>query len=103
MQFGFALKRLALGLTFIVLASSVLLLSDWNQRKVSPGNIPRVAILQHASTALLDESVKGVLRALAEAQYRDGETMMLSRFNAENDMPTDNAIAKEVTSGKFDM
>src|SRR5262245_33338972 len=103
MKFRFALKRLALGIIFIVIASSVLLLSDWNQRKAGTKTIPRIAVLQHASTALLDESVKGVLDALETAGYRDGQTAVITRFNAENDMPTDNAIAKEVTSGKFDM
>jgi ABC-type uncharacterized transport system substrate-binding protein len=99
----FALKRLALGFALIVMASSVLLLSDWNQRKAGPAAIPRVAVLQHASTALLDESVKGVLEALSDAGYRDGQNIAITRFNAENDIPTDNAIAKEITSGKFDM
>jgi ABC-type uncharacterized transport system substrate-binding protein len=31
------------------------------------------------------------------------KNIAISRFNAENDLPTDNAIAKEITDGKFDL
>jgi len=103
LRIGFALKRLAVGFSFITLASAVLLLSDLNQRTTGVGKIPRVAVLQHASTALLDETVQGMLDALADAGYRDGQNIAISRFNAENDLPTDNAIAKEITDGKFDL
>src|SRR5437867_6061156 len=103
MTFWLALKRLARGFIFIALASSVLLLSDWNQRQTGEGRMPRVAVLQHASMELLDETVQGMLDALTDAGYRDGQNIVLSRFNAENDLPTDNAIAKEITDGKFDL
>jgi len=100
---GFAIKRLALGFTFIVLASSVLLFSDLAQRKSGPGRAPRIAILQHASTAILDDTVRGVLAALQDGGFRDGDTAAITRYNAENDVPTDNAIAKEITDGRFDL
>ena len=103
MTFWLALKRLARGFIFIALASSVLLLSDWNQRKTDAGRMPRVAVLQHASMELLDEAVQGMLDALTDAGYRDGQNIVLTRFNAENDLPTDNAIAKEITDGKFEL
>jgi len=88
---------------FIVLASAVLLLSDLNQRTTGAGKMPRVAVLQHASTALLDEAIQGMLDALKDAGFRDGQNIAITRFNAENDLPTDNAIAKEITDGKFDL
>ena len=103
MTFWLALKRLARGFIFIALASSVLLLSDWNQRQTGEGRMPRVAVLQHASMELLDEAVQGMLDALTDAGYRDGQNIVLTRFNAENDLPTDNAIAKEITDGKFEL
>ena len=49
MRLGFALKRLALGFALIVMASAVLLLSDWNQRKAGPAATPRVAVSSGAS------------------------------------------------------
>jgi len=60
MKLWFALKRLALGFTLIVLAAAVLLFSDWNQRRPGAVRTPRVAVLQHASAALLDEAVQGM-------------------------------------------
>src|SRR5438093_5654630 len=44
-----------------------------------------------------------MLEGLAAAGYRNGENIATTRFNAENDLPTDNAIAKEITDGKFDL
>ncbi len=103
MKAGFALKRLAFGSLFILLAAGVLLLSDLDQRKSGSGRAPHIAILQHASTPLLDEAVSGMVEGLAGAGFRDGQNVSITRFNAQNDVPTDNAIAKEITSGKFDL
>lgn len=99
----FALKRLALGLFLIALSSSILLISDWNRRVPDAHSIPRLALLQHASQAVLDEGVQGMLAGLADMGFVDGETITITRFNAENDLPTANAIAKEITDGRFDL
>ena len=99
----FVVKRLALGFCLITLAVGFLLLSDWNRRSDSRQVIPRVAILQHASQPVLDEGVHGMLQGLAEGGFKDGETVAIQRFNAENDTPTENAIAREVTDGRFDL
>ena len=99
----FVVKRLALGFCLITLAVGILLLSDWNRRSDSRQVIPRVAILQHASQPVLDEGVHGMLQGLAEGGFKDGDTVAIQRFNAENDTPTENAIAREVTDGRFDL
>lgn len=99
----FVVKRLALGFCLITLAVGFLLLSDWNRRSDSRQAIPRVAILQHASQPVLDEGVHGMLQGLAEGGFKDGDTVAIQRFNAENDTPTENAIAREVTDGRFDL
>ena len=99
----YALKRLALGLFLITLAIGVLLLSDWNRRSESRQAIPRIAILQHASQPVLEEGVHGMLLGLAEGGFKDGDTVTIQRFNAENDTPTENAIARDVTDGRFDL
>ena len=96
-------KRLALGLFLIALSAGILLLSDWNRRSDSRQAIPRIAILQHASQPVLDEGVHGIFLGLAEGGFKDGETVAIQRFNAENDTPTENAIAREVTDGRFDL
>ena len=97
------LKRLSLGLTLIALSASILLLSDWNRRVITTQPVPRLALIQHASQAVLDEGVEGMIQGLAEAGFTNGTTLHLQRFNAENDMPTANAIAAEAVNGQFDL
>ena len=98
-----AIRRMSLGVLLIAAASSVLLFSDWNQRRSGRGALPRVAIFQHASQPVLDEGVEGTLAALSALGFRDGETISLQHFNAENDLPTANAIATQLTNGEYDM
>lgn len=97
------MKRLVLGLVLIGLAATVLLVSDWNQRQERRGSMSRVALVQHASQAILDESVQGMLAGLAENGLIDGRNMQVQRFNPQADMATANAIAKEITQGQFDL
>jgi ABC-type uncharacterized transport system substrate-binding protein len=95
-------RRLWLGVVLIAAASSILLMSDSSQRK-SGHALPRVAVFQSASQSALDDGVHGILDALAERGFIDGKTISLQRFNAENDIGTANAIARQVTSGQFDL
>lgn len=97
------MKQLWLGIGLIAAAASVLLISDLGQRRQTNSNVPRVAIFQHASQAIVDEGVQGMIAALAEAGYKDGETVSITRFNAENDVATANSIAQELVSGRFDL
>jgi ABC-type uncharacterized transport system substrate-binding protein len=102
-------RRLLLGFVLILLASAGLLLSDTSrgrdqaQRERQQRPMQRVAILQHASQPIIDEGVRGMLEGLAAAGYEDGRTLVVSRFNAENDMATSAAIASEITSGNYDL
>lgn len=106
------LKRLLLGLTLIALAAGVLLYTDRGSRKSSrdrpaaagaPAKIIRVALVQHASIPALEEGAVGMIEALVERGYEDGGRIQLKRYNAEADIGTANAIAKEVTSGSYDL
>ncbi|HZS48039.1 MAG TPA: ABC transporter substrate-binding protein [Blastocatellia bacterium] len=99
----FALKRLSLGLLLIALASAALLVSDLNRRTSSNKRIPHIAFLQHASQPLLDDTIRGMIDALAAEGFVDGKTISIRRYNAENDVATDNNIAKEITGGQYDM
>jgi len=95
------IRRIAPGLVLIAFASSVLLLSDWRSER--NGERPRIAILQYASSALMEESVRGIRDALAEAGWVDGRRAEIRGYNAEGDMPTANAIAAEIVGGGFDL
>ncbi len=92
------MRRLILGFALIVLCSGMLLLSD---RKPPVSVVPRAAIFQFSSQKILDEGVRGMVDALRDHGYIDGRTIHLERFNSENDMPTANSIARELTTGRF--
>lgn len=101
----YAVKHLWLGFLLIALASAILLFTDREQRRASgtAAAVLRVAIVQHASTPVLDDGISGTLEALAERGYRDGERLKIDRFNANGDMPTGIAIARQVTTGSYDL
>lgn len=100
---GASIKRLSLGVILIALAGAVLLLSDLNQRRPRDKNLRKIAVLQHSSQAILDEGVRGMIAALAENGFIDGQNIAITRYNAENDVATSNAIAKEITDGRYDL
>jgi ABC-type uncharacterized transport system substrate-binding protein len=97
----FAVKRLSLGLILIAGAAAVLLATD--VRRLGPTGIPRIGIFQHASVPVLDDGVRGMVDGLAANGYRDGETAVITRFNAEGEAATANTIAREMTDGSFDL
>ena len=99
----FALRRLSLGLVLIVLASGILLLSDWSRRSTQAHKVPRVALLQHVSVALVDEGVQGIVDGLAANGLVDGKTILIRKFNAEGDITVANAIAREMVTGDYDL
>jgi len=107
------IKRLALGVILIALAAGVLLYTDRgsrNRARRGPGAAPshagkvvRVALVQSASLPAFDEGGSGLLEVLTARGYSDGDRIQLRRFNAEADIGTANAIAKEVTTGSYDL
>ena len=98
-----ALKRLALGIFLIGLASAILLLSDVAHRKPGTQRHVRLAILQHVSQPPIDEGVQGMIEGLAQAGYVEGKTVSIQRYNAENDMATASTIAKAISNAQYDM
>ena len=99
----YAVQRLWLGLCLIALTSAILLLADRGHRSAGSGSTLRIAIIQHANTPVLDDGVRGVLDGLAARGYRDGDRLRIENFNAQGDMPTGIAIAKQVVSGGYDL
>lgn len=90
-------RRLWLGVVLIVATSAFLLLSDTT--RVS--EIPHVAVLQFSSMQALDDGARGLFEYLKEHGYDGTHHAVIERFNAENDVATSNAMAKEITSGKY--
>jgi ABC-type uncharacterized transport system substrate-binding protein len=101
-----ALKKSALGLVLIVGAAAVLLYSDLESRRVEvhgKSRALRVAVVQQISIPALDDGMAGALAALKQRGYAEGGRLVLTRYNAQGDISTANAIAKNVTSSDFDL
>jgi len=104
------IKRLSLGVLLIASASAVLLLSDLRSRKSARAakssgaqKIFKIALLQHSSQTILGEGIRGMLDALANKGFVDGQNIQLQRYNAEGDLPTSVTIARDITDGRFDL
>jgi len=101
------LKQLGLGLGLLVAAGAILLMLDLNSR--NPGlrknskGIPRVAIVQHASIKAIDDGRIGLLEEFKNRGFVEPDTVSIKVFNAEGDIGTANAIAKDVVSGSYDL
>lgn len=105
-----SLRRLALGLTLIAAAAAVLLLSDLKSRVQSgadqargPSKVMRIAMLQHASQAILEQGREGMVAGLKEKGWVEGKNLEIKRFNAEGDNAVSQTIAKEMAGGGYDL
>jgi ABC-type uncharacterized transport system substrate-binding protein len=103
-----AVRRLSLGFVLLLLGAGVLLYMDRPKSRSAGGRHAqqqpiRVALVQHASIVVLEQGAEGVLEALAARGYSEGDKLKIRRYNAEGDIGTANAIAKEVTSGNNDL
>lgn len=100
---GAVVKRLAPGIGAILLAASVLLISDLRSRKAPAGPLLRVALLQHVSSKELDDGFAGLKSGLEANGFIDGQSIEFQRFNAEADLATANAIAREIVARNYDL
>jgi ABC-type uncharacterized transport system substrate-binding protein len=97
------LRRISLGFILIALVSAVLLLSDGTRRSAPGRQMPRVAVFQFSSRPLLEEGVAGVVEGLRQSGFVEERNIRLERFNAENDFPTSNSIARSIVDGGYDL
>lgn len=101
-----SIQRLAFAFLLIFAAAAVLLWSDRHSRH-SAEPVPRtalhlpIALLQHSSNPLLDETRQGVLDGLAAKGYRDGDKIDLTTYNPEGDLPTGNLMAQKIAGGGY--
>jgi ABC-type uncharacterized transport system substrate-binding protein len=98
-----AIRRLSFGIVLITFVSGILLVSDWNRRNTAKHKIPRVAVFQFASRPLLDEGVAGVIEGLKGRGFIQGQTIRVEQFNAQNDFPTTNSVARAIEDGGYDL
>lgn len=103
-----SLRRLLLGIFLIMAAAAVLLLSDLGSRVKTAaisksGRSMRVALLQHASQAILDQGRAGMITGLKEKGWEQGRNLELKLYNAEGDNAVSQTIAKEMAGGGYDL
>lgn len=102
-----AIKKLAPGIGLIILAAALLLLLDRNHRNASsnaPGEpqLKRIAILQNASAAVLEDGVAGNIAGLADAGFIHDKTAEIRVFKAEGDIAMLSQMASAIVSD-YDM
>ena len=96
------LRKLSLGVGLVICCSVLLLGWDYLEHRARRSR-PRVAILQQSSTPVLDDCVKGMIEGLEASGFKNGESLDLQLYNAENDNSMANAIARQITDGSFDL
>ncbi len=67
------------------------------------GDVLKIGILQYAPHPSLDNCYKGIVEGLAEAGYVDGENVVLDYQNGNGESETNNLIAANFVSAKYDL
>jgi len=83
------------GIGLIVLAAMVLHVSDRPQPGSPGDSLPRIAIFQFASRPVLDDCVAGAIEGLRAKELAADRDIRIQFYNAENDLPTANGMARE--------
>lgn len=98
------IDRILRALVALLFAATVLLLLDLDNRTgTKPWISTRIAVFKIASRLMLDQTEEGVVAALAQRGFCEGENCVISRYCAEGDMPTANLIAQNIVSSHFDL
>ena len=95
-------------MTLILMASGLLLFSDLDRRQGSnkvPNSkaLPHLAIMQCASTDLLDNTVAGIVEGLRQQGFENGRTADIRFFNASSNNITGNMMARDLASGSYNL
>lgn len=101
-----ALRDLWLALLLIIGASTILLLSDLDQRNKkdkSKTEFPSIAIMQISSTPLLDNHVEGIMNRLMEKGFVAEGNSNIRHYNPQGDIAMANTIAKDIANGPADI
>lgn len=102
-----AVRRLALGLTLIVAASSILLLSDLKHREArrppTAKHKWKIYFVQYTNVSDVEDASAGVMEGLRESGLQDGRDFEVKTLNAQGDMATVSALIDAALTGGADM
>jgi putative tryptophan/tyrosine transport system substrate-binding protein len=102
----FVLRRLVLGILLIVACAAVLLLLDLNHRSsaaVTKQKKWKVTIVEFNQVLDVEESERGVLQGLRDANLQEGRDYDLKILNAQGDMPTVSGLIDAAVSDGSDL
>ena len=102
------IKRLFLGLILILLASAVLLISDWSRRESNAGRagVNRkwvVNLLEYVNVEDSEESEKGIVEGFRESGLVEGRDYEMTVRNAQGDMSTLNGLVDAALTARADL
>ncbi len=101
------IKHLWLAISLILATSFILLMSDRGQRaghvKQRKSVYPSIAVMQIASTGVLDSHVAGVVSRLEEKGCRAPDGKNIRLYNPQGDYGTANAMAKDIANSPYDI
>ncbi len=104
------IRKLALGLTLIALASVVLVLTDRSKaREEAAGDtsnavhMPLISVITYNQTPNFEESYAGFLKEMRTLGYEDGKTCRMVLHDAQLDIGVLNTIVAAVASEKPDV
>ncbi len=97
------MKKLFRPILALLITATVLLILDLGNRTKQNKNIKTIAIFKIASRMVLDETENGIINALNENGFIEGNTVVFKRYSAEGDMGTANAIAQNIVNTNVDM
>lgn len=102
------IKRLSLGITLIVLAMAVLLISDWDGRRNIAGPSEEkkhwnINLLDYVNVQDSEESQAGILDGLRKSGLVEGRDYEMTIRSAQGDMPTLNTLVDAALTDRADM
>lgn len=96
------IKRLTLGGCLIIAASLILLFST-TETKQGDYTQKRIAIFQHMSLSMLDDTVQGIQQGLKENGFENGKNIAIDLYNAENDISAAKTISRNIINKEYDI
>ena len=101
-------KRLSLGLVLILLASAVLLISDWGRRESNASRAGEkkkwnINLLEYVNVEDSEAAEKGILDGLRQSGLVKGRDYEMTIRNAQGDMPTLNGLVDAALTARANL
>ena len=99
------MKQIFQPLLFLLAVSSILLLSDLQNREdqARKNKKTKIAVFRFNSSQLQVETEQGLIDRIKESEAFRNDQIEIRRYCSEGDMPTANMIALNIVSEKFDL